>query len=121
MDFNEYQDGTHATAVYPEGVQRVCNLGIERTMLEMAYCVAGLTSEAGEVAGKFKKIVRGDKDIASTAALNEIAHELGGVLYYVAQLADLCDWTLEEVAKYNNTQLTDRMERGVIRGDGDYR
>ena len=40
MDFNFYQEWTATTAVYPEDK-------------ELEYLVNGLTSEAGEVAGKW--------------------------------------------------------------------
>ena len=47
--------------------------------------------------------------------------ELGDVLWYLTQICTELDLTLEEVAAYNLEKLLDRLERGVIRGDGDVR
>ena len=51
----------------------------------------------------------------------EIAKELGDVLFYVAMLADDIDYQLSEIAQMNIDKLTDRKERGHLRGSGDNR
>ena len=46
----------------------------------MPYLVLGLTSEAGEVAGKAKKLIRDGTE-------SDLASEIGDVLWYCAMLA----------------------------------
>ena len=48
MNINEYQDWTIQTAIYPVGTG---------SNLELSYLALGLTSEAGEVAGKVKRFL----------------------------------------------------------------
>lgn len=52
----------------------------------LEYCVLGLVSEAGEVAGVVKKWLRGDYGEATMRA--KMLDELGDVLWYVALTAD---------------------------------
>ena len=103
MDFETYKKWTRTTAVYPK----------EK---EEEYLMIGLANEVGEVLGKYKKQVRGDGD-----KYKEIRSELGDVCWYLARLFDMYDMTLTEALHENYIKLTDRMERGVIKGDGDNR
>ena len=74
-------------------------------------------SDAGEVAGRSsdKEGVIAEED---RAALKD---ELGDVLWYLTQICTELDLSLEEVAEQNITKLFDRLERGVIGGEGDVR
>ncbi len=82
----------------------------------MNYLVLGLASEAGEVAGKLKKVIRGDK-VEPEAFLSEVSD----VLWYLARIADNVGVTLEDIAEYSKNKLTKRMETNTIKGDGDKR
>ena len=82
----------------------------------VACLVAGLCSEAGEVAGKFKKALRDGGD-----ARQAMIAEIGDVLWYCACLARECGVSLEMVARANLVKLADRQQRGVIGGSGDDR
>jgi len=109
MDFSDYQSKSRKTAKYP---------AIGHPVI---YPTLGLVNEAGEVAGKIKKVFR-DKD----GQINEetraaLKAELGDVLWYVAQVATELNLSLDEIAKYNIAKLYDRLERGKIQGDGDNR
>lgn len=106
MDFNEYQDWTDQTAIYPEGLDGLWYVGM------------GIASEAGEVAGKLKKILR---DGDSPELREKVFHELGDVLWYAARVAAEMQWPLEAVARANREKLESRKERGVIGGSGDNR
>lgn len=87
----------------------------------LMYPVLGLASEAGEVAGKVKKILR-DKDGAiGDEEVKKIVDELSDVLWYVTCVADDLGVPLEIVARVNVQKLSDRMERNKIKGDGDNR
>lgn len=109
MNLNEYQDKSKATAIYP-------NQGSN-----YVYPTLGLVSEAGEIAGKIKKVIRDDDGIISEEKMEDIKKELGDVLWYVAQLATELKIPLNDVAEYNIKKLQSRMERGVIKGSGDER
>lgn len=81
------------------------------------YMTMGMTGEAGEIANKVKKVMRDKKQLD----LEDIKHELGDVLWYVAGLATVLGITLEDVAKANIEKLASRKARGVIGGSGDNR
>lgn len=81
--------------------------------------VMGLLSEAGEVAGVFQKLIRGDYNEA-TALLN-LRKELGDILWHVAAVANDNDWTLSGILLDNIIKLESRKLRNTIMGNGDNR
>ena len=83
------------------------------------YPTLGLAGEAGEVAEKVKKIIRDNKNIVDER--EDIAKELGDVLWYVAAVARDIGFKLEAIAEMNIEKLESRKERGVIQGNGDNR
>ena len=87
----------------------------------IVYPTLGLVNEAGEVAGKIKKIFRDKDGVISEPDREALKSELGDVLWYLTQICTELDLSLEEVAAQNITKLFDRLERGVIRGEGDVR
>lgn len=109
MDFNEYQRLSRRTAAYPAIGHPV------------VYPALGLTNEAGEVAGKIKKVFRDKGGQLDEATLRALESELGDVLWYLAQMATELGLTLDDIAAHNLEKLADRQRRGVIRGDGDQR
>lgn len=110
MDFDEYQKMTRKTAIYPQ-------MGLTPIL----YTSLGLASEAGEVAGKVKRIIRDDESKPSKERCDEIKAELGDVLWYCARLADELEISLSDVANGNIEKLLDRLDRNVIKGEGDIR
>jgi NTP pyrophosphatase (non-canonical NTP hydrolase) len=109
MDFNEYQAKSRKTAGYP---------AIGHPVI---YPTLGLANEAGEVAGKIKKVFRDQEGQISAETRAALKAELGDVLWYIAQVATELNLSLDEIAEYNITKLYDRLERGKIKGDGDDR
>ncbi|MFP4508772.1 MAG: nucleoside triphosphate pyrophosphohydrolase family protein [Spirochaetota bacterium] len=87
----------------------------------IVYPTIGLANEAGEVAGKIKKIFRDKGGVISEEDRSALKKELGDVLWYLTQICTELDLTLEEVAEYNVEKLASRLQRGVIKGDGDDR
>lgn len=87
----------------------------------IVYPTLGLVNEAGEVAGKIKKIFRDKAGVIDDADRDALKHELGDVLWYLTQICTNLGLTLEEVAEANLDKLFDRLERGKIQGDGDKR
>ena len=79
--------------------------------------VLGLVGEAGEVAEKYKKFLRGDSELNK----DDIKLELGDVLYYIARICDDNNIKLLDVAISNIDKLKDRQKRNVLKGNGDSR
>lgn len=113
-DLDKYQRSTRTTAIYPADSQ----LNI------VAYLALGVASEAGEVAGKVKKVLRDDRPcdgLIPKEAKDAILAELGDVLWYVARLADELDENLSAIAQANLFKVVSRHARGTIQGSGDNR
>ena len=80
----------------------------------LEYLALGLTSEAGEVAGKVKKNIRDGTE-------SNVASEIGDVLWYCAMLASEIDVSLGKIMEGNLEKLNDRKQRGTLQGSGDNR
>ncbi len=107
---------------YQKHAEHTWNPPPERTsILNLAYLSLGLPNEAGEVAGKIKKIIRDKDGIIDENTRNAIKDELGDVLWYLTMLGQELGFTLEEIATTNIEKLASRLKRGVIKGNGDYR
>ena len=87
----------------------------------IVYPTLGLVNEAGEVAGKIKKIFRDKGGKVSEADKQALKAELGDVLWYLTQICTNLGLSLEDVAEANLDKLFSRLERGTIGGDGDNR
>lgn len=87
----------------------------------IVYPTLGLANEAGEVAGKIKKIFRDKAGVIGDSDRDALKQELGDVLWYLTQICTELDLTLEEVAAANIEKLASRKARGTLRGDGDVR
>ena len=87
----------------------------------IVYPTMGMVNEAGEVAGKVKKIFRDHGGEITETDRQALKKELGDVLWYLAQICTELDLSLQEVAEANLIKLFSRLERGQIRGDGDER
>ena len=114
MDMNDYQKEARKTAIYPKKHMVV-------------YPALGLAGEAGEVCETVKKTIRGDFAINRYKIFDvvkypeEIAKELGDVLWYLAALASDLNLSLADIAEGNISKLKDRAERNKIKGEGDER
>ena len=109
MDIEQYQRQARQTAKYPVIGHPVI------------YPALGLASEAGEVAGKIKKIFRDKDGVISATDREALKGELGDVLWYLAQVCTELEISLDEVAEHNLEKLFSRLERGKIGGEGDNR
>lgn len=106
MDLNQYQSWTLTTAVYPGAGSH--------DFQEVNYLVLGLASESGEVAGKLKKIIRGD-NVDPESFLSEVSD----VLWYLTRICDNVGITLEQLADYNYAKLEARKATDTIKGSGE--
>ena len=108
MEFNNYQHRCQATAMYPA----------DRAL---EYLGLGLVSEAGEVAGKIKKLIRDHNSELTPELADQISFELGDVLWYIAQLCTELKTNMGKVAIDNIQKLSHRKLSNTIKGEGDNR
>ena len=106
VEFKKYQEEAMKTRFYPEGERIV-------------YSALGLAGEAGELANKVKKIMRGDTN--REELVEGIKGEMGDVLWYLAAMADDLGLDLAEVASENINKVQSRQARSKLRGEGDNR
>lgn len=109
MNFNDYQKKARKTAIYPD-------LG-----KNIYYPTLGLAGETGEIANKVKKIIRDQKGLMTKGNIDDLAHELGDVLWYVSNLASELKISLNKVALENLKKLSSRNKRKTLHGSGDNR
>ncbi|GAA0487251.1 hypothetical protein Ade02nite_11280 [Paractinoplanes deccanensis] len=109
MELDDYQRGALRTAA-PRDKKN-----------ELLHLVLGLAGESGEVAEKFKKWIRDQGSDEALIDRDDIAKELGDVLWYVAVLADYLGLSLDGIAAGNLAKLAARQSRGVLGGSGDNR
>jgi NTP pyrophosphatase (non-canonical NTP hydrolase) len=109
----------HDFSTYQHESRKTWNL--VHTDHPIVYPTLGLVNEAGEVAGKIKKLFRDKGGQIDEHDREALKYELGDVLWYLAQICTELDLTLDEVAAANLTKLFSRLERGTIRGEGDQR
>lgn len=102
-DFDEYQKQARKFAVYPNE-------------FSVIYPTLGLCSEAGEVSDKIKKNIRD-----GIGSKEEVAKELGDVLWYLAILSEDLGYALSDIALINLEKLSTRKKNGKIKGSGDNR
>jgi len=101
LNFNVYQAASRKTAVYPDDAKVI-------------YPAMGLAGEAGEVCNKIKKITRGDVKLAEIK--DDLAGEIGDVLWYVSALCSDMNLRLGDVAKLNLDKLNGRLEKNLLGG-----
>lgn len=105
MNFDEYQQIAKSTAIYP-------------VKSKLIYPALGLAGEAGEVAEKIKKKIRdGETDNFE----QELAKELGDVLWYISAIASDLGYDLSLIAQMNINKLQSRQQRNTLQGSGDNR
>lgn len=132
-DLNEYQNNIRPLYTFDETDQ-------------LAYCIANLPGEVGELTGIFAKHIRDFKipeltpemftaegmelfkahadrneDNWNNVVIPKARKELGDCLFMVACFADALGMDLSELAEENLAKLWDRKDRGVIAGSGDDR
>lgn len=81
-----------------------------------AYMVSNLTSEAGEVAGKYAKWIR--DGVLDEAGMQK---EVGDVLWQIAGLSTVMGWSLADLASQNLKKLAQRQINNTLTGSGDAR
>ena len=110
MTFDEYQKRALTTA------HNTYEPLMERTIWAM-----GVAGEAGEVVEKWKKIVAYKGGKPTQEELDELAKELGDVVWYIAVMAHSLGYSFDDIMARNVEKLKSRKARGVIKGKGDNR
>lgn len=110
MTLDEYQKEALVTAVFTDDEYK-----------DLSHWVLGITGEAGEIAEKLKKIVRDKNAMLDSDDKQEIAKEIGDVLWYLAVLAKHLGYKMDDVGKLNIKKLRSRQARNKIGGSGDNR
>lgn len=108
MYINQYHEAIREFAIYPDS-----DTGSTR---ELSYLALGLGGESGEVLEKTKKLIRDNK-----FDREEVAKELGDVLWYLARYANAIGYDLDTIAQMNIDKLESRKARHVLGGSGDNR
>lgn len=116
MTLEEYQAFVAGSAVFPK------KLGI-------IYCALKLAGEAGEIAEKIGKLIRDNGAYDEATGMLTITEEqrqlllkeIGDVEWYTTALSAELGSSKSEVLRINVAKLTDRRNRGVLKGSGDER
>lgn len=114
MTFEEYQKAAITTDL---------SAGKGHKVMSIAFMdkVLGLVGESGEIAEKFKKILRDQDGELTDENVKDLTKELGDVLWYIALVAHYMKIDLDDIATKNITKLKDRQQRGKLAGSGDNR
>lgn len=115
LTFVDYDATTHSTWLSSNNME-----------VDFIRSAMGIFGEAGEVAEKVKKLLRGDSGDFTVEGMDEktktaVMLELGDALYYISRLAKIMGFDLQAVADMNISKLASRQARGVIKGSGDER
>lgn len=103
MNIDDYQDFTVTTNLAPT----------------IDHILAGLSAEAGEVAGCYQKYYRGD--YTKTVRKERARKEIGGLMWYISELCNHEGFSLSNILDENVEILKSRQQRKVLMGDGDDR
>lgn len=114
MKFSDYQKVAITTDLFD---------GTQHALTDLAFFekVLGLVGEAGEVADKFKKIYRDNQGKMNDEQKQQMAKELGDVLWYINAISCYLGLSLDDIAQQNLDKLLDRKERNTLSGSGDNR
>jgi NTP pyrophosphatase (non-canonical NTP hydrolase) len=124
LSFNEYQALCEKTAIYKG----------RGTIAAVMYNALQIGAEGGEIEGKVAKFYRdglpkkknpdgtkSDEEVPMDEWIEDLAKEVGDVLWHIAMLLTEIGFPMEAVATGNLEKLADRANRNVLSGSGDNR
>lgn len=105
MNFDEYQQRARASDQHPRPAGDAGEPSRDPQKNEVIPLL-GLVGEVGGLLAEYKKLLR---DGATHRKFrDEVAEELGDILWYVANVATKFDLSLNEIAQHNLTKIEDR-------------
>jgi hypothetical protein len=103
MELNKYQTDAYGTAVYPgQGTSK----GVE-------YTLFGALGELGEIANKYKKILRSEQNVYAHKV--DLMDEAGDAIWYIMAFLKELGFTFEQAAEYNLAKLAARKQAGTLK------
>ena len=113
MNFNEYQLASLKTAFFPHfNSSKIDGLN---------YPIIGLCGEAGELANKYKKVLRDHDGVITVEMRQGLSDELGDILWYISIIAHELKIPLNTIALNNIYKLEQRKLKDTLGGSGDGR
>lgn len=115
MDTEEYQEKTSYTANQEGGVflETEIDSDIDNKKLLQLNWALGLSGEAGEIADLIKKGTFHGHELTR----KDIIDECSDVMWYLSELLNLNDISMEEVMEYNINKLRERYPEGFSQED----
>lgn len=87
-----------------------------------AFLGLAITEEAGEIAGKVKKLYRDHAGLMDTQQRLALIKEAGDLFHYLTRFCnDILGVPMLRIAEINAEKLEDRDRRGTFHGEGDNR
>lgn len=99
-DYLKFTDTTASTGFNPDPWSDVGDIGNSA----LIHGMIGVANEAGELLGLYKKAAFNSKDVTR----DQIADELGDVLWYMARVLRGIGMSFEELSARNTAKLTTR-------------
>ena len=108
MEFCEYQ-----SKILKISGRSTVDSDLVRKSHDIMYCALGIGGEGGEVLEEFKKALRTSSidDLYANMSFDkkqDIAYELGDLLYFIARMAVLIDYSFDDIAGMNLDKITIR-------------
>lgn len=91
---------------YQTLARRTQNAELDRDEKRL-HALHGLASEVGEIHGIMQKVYQGHR-----LDFSELEKEVGDLLWFVAELCDVYDWSMSDVAAENIEKLRKRYPEG---------
>jgi len=102
---------------------RIDNIDIHDNIahiMEVSCCALGM-GESGQIQGKVKKIIRDAGGDINKKIIDNIVKSMTIQLEWIANMCNLLNINMSDVAEGNIDKLFDRKDRGVLTGSGDNR
>jgi NTP pyrophosphatase (non-canonical NTP hydrolase) len=111
MKLDDYQRLAYETDQNPRSGDAVSGEGSVEPRRQEVIPLLGLVGEVGSLLGEYKKLLR--DGTTHRKFRDEVAEELGDILWYVANVATKYDLTLSDIARQNLEKAGDRFRNPI--------